>query len=90
YARALTGDHEPHRFQPSFLNTGCCCFDEPIISGIEITDGTIHLVRWVHEGGSAKRQQLRTVPLLDALAATGRRVGPGFWSSRRLKVVIAD
>jgi predicted phosphodiesterase len=90
FARALVDDRAPQRFQPAFLNTGCCCFDEPIVSGIEIADGEIRLVRWIHAAGETTREVLRTMPLLSSLAATGRSVGPGFWTSRRLNVVIAD
>jgi predicted phosphodiesterase len=31
---------------PSYFNTGCCCFDDGDITGIEIDNGFIRLVKW--------------------------------------------
>ncbi|HEY2725936.1 MAG TPA: metallophosphoesterase, partial [Parafilimonas sp.] len=31
---------------PSYFNSGCCCFDDGDITGIEIADGCIRLIRW--------------------------------------------
>lgn len=31
---------------PSYFNTGCCCFSDGDITGIEICDGDIKLVKW--------------------------------------------
>ncbi len=31
---------------PSYFNSGCCCFDDGDITGIEIADNCIRLVRW--------------------------------------------
>ena len=31
---------------PTYFNTGCCCFDDGDITGIEISDGFIRLVKW--------------------------------------------
>lgn len=31
---------------PSYFNTGCCCFSDGDITGIEIEDGEIRLVKW--------------------------------------------
>lgn len=32
--------------KPSYFNTGCCCFADGDITGIEIADGFIRLVKW--------------------------------------------
>lgn len=32
--------------QPTYFNTGCCCFSDGDITGIEIADGCIRLVKW--------------------------------------------
>jgi predicted phosphodiesterase len=32
--------------QPSYFNTGCCCFADGDITGIELASGMIKLVRW--------------------------------------------
>lgn len=31
---------------PSYFNSGCCCFNDGDITGIEIADGEIRLVKW--------------------------------------------
>jgi len=31
---------------PSYFNTGCCCFEDGHITGIEIAEGEIRLIRW--------------------------------------------
>lgn len=48
---------------PSYFNTGCCCFSDGDITGIEIADGFIRLVKWdvTHEG--YKRIVLEESPL---------------------------
>jgi predicted phosphodiesterase len=33
-------------YKPSYFNTGCCCFSDGDITGIEIADGMIRLVKW--------------------------------------------
>ena len=35
--------------KPSYFNTGCCCFDDGDITGIEIESGFIHLIKWHEE-----------------------------------------
>jgi len=32
--------------KPSYFNTGCCCFSDGDITGIELADGEIRLVKW--------------------------------------------
>jgi hypothetical protein len=32
--------------KPSYFNTGCCCFSDGDITGIEIADGYIRLIKW--------------------------------------------
>jgi predicted phosphodiesterase len=38
---------------PSYFNTGCCCFDDGDISGIEIEGGYIRLIKWETKDGAA-------------------------------------
>lgn len=35
--------------KPSYFNTGCCCFSDGDITGIEIADGFIRLIKWSKE-----------------------------------------
>lgn len=37
---------------PSYFNTGCCCFDDGDISGIEIDGGNIRLIKWETKNGA--------------------------------------
>jgi len=45
---------------PSYFNSGCCCFDDGDITGIEIADGYIRLMRWKN-----KREVLEEIKLND-------------------------
>jgi len=38
---------------PSYFNTGCCCFNDGDISGIEIEGGYIRLIKWETKDGAA-------------------------------------
>ena len=31
---------------PSYFNSGCCCFEDGTITGIEIVEGFIRLIKW--------------------------------------------
>ncbi|PWU02021.1 MAG: metallophosphoesterase [Bacteroidetes bacterium] len=37
------------KLKPSYFNTGCCCFNDGDITGIEIADGKIRLIKWTTE-----------------------------------------
>jgi predicted phosphodiesterase len=38
-----------HTLKPSYFNTGCCCFNDGDITGIEIEEGYIRLIKWHQE-----------------------------------------
>jgi predicted phosphodiesterase len=42
----------------TYFNTGCCCFSDGDITGIEITDGYIRLIKWKRHGNESKRSVL--------------------------------
>jgi predicted phosphodiesterase len=49
---------------PSYFNTGCCCFNDGDITGIELEDGFIRLIKWEEEkDGLIKRKVLEEAPL---------------------------
>lgn len=48
---------------PSYFNTGCCCFNDGDISGIEINDGFIRLIKWETKEKQSKRRVLEESPL---------------------------
>ena len=35
--------------QPTYFNSGCCCFSDGDISGIEIAEGQIRLIKWEYD-----------------------------------------
>jgi len=46
--RHAKGDKVPDftAYKPTYFNSGCCCFDDGDITGIEIEDGYIRLIKW--------------------------------------------
>ena len=46
--RVGKGDRTPvfGKFKPSYFNSGCCCFSDGDITGIELENGKIRLIRW--------------------------------------------
>jgi hypothetical protein len=52
-----------HEIKPCYFNTGCCCYDDGDITGIEIANGTIKLVKWKNEASVAKRIELESAQL---------------------------
>ena len=48
---------------PSYFNTGCCCFVDGDITGIEIADGDIRLIKWEEENSSITRKVLESSPI---------------------------
>jgi len=62
--------HEPPtgikdlKVKPSYFNTGCCCFDDGDITGIEITSDSICLIKWEYDvAGNSRRIELSTIAL---------------------------
>lgn len=43
------------QLKPSYFNTGCCCFDDGDMTGIEIDATSIRLIKWSNQDGSYKR-----------------------------------
>ncbi|NLR60275.1 metallophosphoesterase [Chitinophaga polysaccharea] len=53
--------------RPSYFNTGCCCFSDGDITGIEIANGFIRLVKWKND----TRTVLEESPLYYLFDQTG-------------------
>ncbi len=49
--------------KPTYYNSGCCCFNDADITGIEIADGNIRLVKWSAKKGSPQRLVAEESPL---------------------------
>ena len=50
---------------PCYFNTGCCAFSDGDITGIEIADGEIRLVRWPDDDGSPRGKVLQSSSLRE-------------------------
>lgn len=54
--------------QPCYLNSGCCSFSDGSLTAIEITAGTIRLVRWRMAGLHPQREVLASARLKRLMA----------------------
>lgn len=52
-------------FKPAYFNSGCCCFADGYITGIEIDGGYIRLVKWLSANGEAQRAILQERKLAE-------------------------
>jgi predicted phosphodiesterase len=46
------------KMKPTYFNSGCCCYSDGDITGIEIADGSIRLVEWKRVEGKSVRYVL--------------------------------
>jgi predicted phosphodiesterase len=53
--------------QPTYFNSGCCCFSDGDITGIEIENGFIRLIKWETENGKSQRCVLEEKKLRDLI-----------------------
>lgn len=44
--------------KPAYFNTGCCCYNDGDITGIEIAEGYIRLIKWFMDNGISRRAVL--------------------------------
>jgi Calcineurin-like phosphoesterase len=51
--------------KPSYFNTGCCCFNDGDITGIEISNGCIRLIKWDNDTGVPSKTILEEKKLND-------------------------
>jgi hypothetical protein len=49
--------------KPTYFNSGCCCFPDGDLTGIEIADGFIRLVKWKSGKDKSTRVVLEEAPL---------------------------
>lgn len=57
--------------RPCYFNTGCCCFSDGDITGIEIENGSIRLVRWPRELDTPRQKLLRQAGLPELFRLCG-------------------
>jgi predicted phosphodiesterase len=68
--RHIKGDVVPDfsAYHPTYFNSGCCCFDDGDITGIEIADGFIRLIKWEYNKQKASERQVLEECRLEELA----------------------
>jgi predicted phosphodiesterase len=59
--------------KPFYFNTGCCSFSDGDVTGIEIAEGQIRLVRWPDDAGEPKPKILAQAELKRVFAAVKAR-----------------
>ena len=67
WVRATQGESrigkDQERLPPCYFNSGCCSYADGDITGLEIADGEIRLVRWPGDMGEAHSKTLATADL---------------------------
>lgn len=53
--------------RPCYFNTGCCRYADGDITGIELADGEIRLIKWSIVQGAGERAVLEAAPLSEVL-----------------------
>lgn len=51
-----------------YFNSGCCCYNDGVITGIEISEGALRLVKWCIKEGKSQRIILEESPLTELVA----------------------
>jgi UDP-2,3-diacylglucosamine pyrophosphatase LpxH len=54
--------------KPTYFNSGCCCFSDGDITGIEIENGFIRLIKWETENNKSTRCALEEIKLSELIA----------------------
>jgi hypothetical protein len=62
--------------QPCYFNTGCCCFADGDITGIEIDRDTMRLVRWLDDGGAPQSIRLAEMKLEEIFQMVAGKGAP--------------
>jgi hypothetical protein len=55
--------------RPSYFNSGCCCFSDGDITGIEISDGCIRLIKWSLAERFSKREILEEIAFEELIGS---------------------
>lgn len=56
------------KMKPHYFNSGCCCYDDGAITGIEIAEGIMRLIEWRQKEGTIERIILEEAPLEELVA----------------------
>ncbi|MBS1730514.1 MAG: metallophosphoesterase family protein [Bacteroidetes bacterium] len=55
---------------PYYFNSGCCCFDDGTITGIELKEGEIMLIKWSYQKDIPQRTILERITLEELFKTT--------------------
>jgi predicted phosphodiesterase len=55
------------KLKPTYFNSGCCCFSDGDITGIEIAEGNLRLIKWSAKKNIPERIILEETPLGELL-----------------------
>ena len=61
------------KMKPTYFNCGCCCFSDGDITGIEIEENCVRMIKWQSKDGIPARIILEETPLEELLEAIGKR-----------------
>jgi predicted phosphodiesterase len=61
------------QLKPTYFNTGCCCFSDGDITGIEIEEDCIRLIKWHSKDGMPERIILEESALEELLAEISKK-----------------
>jgi predicted phosphodiesterase len=60
-------DYIDHSLKPTYFNSGCCCYNDGDITGIEIADGFIRLIKWHTQNNISSKTILEEKKLEDLM-----------------------
>ena len=66
----------PETEKSCYFNSGCCSFSDGKITGLEIVDGRIRLIRWPDDTGEPNAKELTSAPLRSVFATVNANIGP--------------
>ncbi len=58
---------------PTYFNSGCCCFSDGDITGIEIAEGALRLIKWSSKKAKPERIILEETPLKELLEEINKK-----------------
>jgi UDP-2,3-diacylglucosamine pyrophosphatase LpxH len=54
----VVAEFKDDNYKPCYFNSGCCCFDDGDITGIEIETGYIRLIKWKYNNQNAPQREV--------------------------------
>jgi predicted phosphodiesterase len=60
------------QMRPTYFNSGCCCFSDGDITGIELEGDCLRMIKWHAKQGVSERILLEESPLNELLAAINK------------------